>query len=138
MKNMEGGGYSSPCCDGARAQAQPYKRIYICSPYADDPEANRMRARSHALEVLKQGNHPVVPHYCFEYLSGYEIERPIVLYLCCREIETCDEVWVYGEPSDGMAFEIAYARGVGKPVTFIGGAARERRIARTGDVGTGI
>lgn len=40
----------------------------------------------------------------------------MALYLCCREIESVDEVWVYGEMSEGMRFETTYAKGLGIPV----------------------
>jgi hypothetical protein len=40
------------------------------------------------------------------------------MYLCMKLIDRCDEVWVFGEPSEGMQDEIAYAKGKGIRVIF--------------------
>jgi len=74
------------------------------------------KAGDYAMRVLELGHHPVVPHHAFHYLEDRPHGDIIALYLCCREIETCDEVWTFGEMSDGMTFECAYARGMKPPV----------------------
>jgi len=91
-------------------------RVFVSCPYRGDTEKNMAFAKEKALELLDMGHIPVVPHYAFHYLHGYPNGEPIALYLCCREIETCDEVWYWGRPTEGMAFEIAYAKGIGKRV----------------------
>lgn len=93
-------------------------RVFISSPYRGDIEKNMEAAAGHAVRVLALGLIPVVPHYAFHYLEGVENGEFLALYLCCREIETCDEVWTFGRYSEGMSFECAYARGIAVPVHY--------------------
>lgn len=91
-------------------------RVFISCPYRGDVEANMAKAGEYAMRALELGYHPVVPHHAFHYLADKPNGEIIALYLCCREIETCDEVWIFGKHTDGMAFECAYARGIGVPI----------------------
>lgn len=68
--------------------------------------------------MFESGHEPFVPHTQYEWsLEFYppHVANVVALYLCCKEIERCDEVWTWGD-SDGMRYETTYAKGLGIPV----------------------
>lgn len=98
-------------------------RVFISSPYRSTNgltvQNNKARAEIRAYNAWTQGHEPFVPHTQFEWLHHYyddSAANAIALYLCCQQIKTCDEVWVYGEETEGMAYEITFAKGLGIPI----------------------
>ena len=110
-------------------------RIFISSPYrprnGNTVEENKAFTNKCAAEVWKRGHIPIVPRYDWLYVDYDEDTAWILgLYICCLDIGLCDEVWTFGEMTDGMEFECAYARGIGVPVvdrTFEDGIKLPRR-----------
>ena len=95
-------------------------RVFISQKFRGDVEANTKAAGDHALDVLRAGHMPFVPHTAFSYLQKVKYGDIIALYLSCKEIEKCDEVWSWGEISEGMRFEQDHATGLGVKVRVKG------------------
>lgn len=89
------------------------KLVYICSPYRGNVEENVKNARAYSLEAMMQHPDvlPIAPHLLFtQYLDDTDPEqRRIGLSASLDLLSICDELWVYGEPSEGMAAEIRLA-----------------------------
>lgn len=79
------------------------RRIYICHPYANDPDGNKAKVDKICKDVLKQGVLPISPIHAFGYMQD-DSHRQEVLQACLRLLEMCDEVWVYGD-SEGCQIE---------------------------------
>ena len=64
---------------------------------------------------------PVAPHLLFpQFLNeGIEAERQAGLAMGLELLLCCDEVWVFGETTEGMASEIAFAVEQGIGVRFM-------------------
>ncbi|WP_279053502.1 DUF4406 domain-containing protein [Eisenbergiella tayi] len=50
--------------------------------------------------------------------EGIEEERRLGISMGMELLALCDEVWVFGEATEGMAAEIAYATEQGKEIIF--------------------
>ena len=63
---------------------------------------------------------PVTPHLLFpQFLNeGIEEERRLGIAMVMELLALCDEVWVFGEATEGMAAEIASATAQGKEIIF--------------------
>ena len=97
-------------------------KIYICSPLRGDIEANIKKAQTYCREVILQGHLPICPHIYFtQFLDdNVESERNTGMVYGLKALEMCDEVWVYGEPSEGMKAEIELAEKLGVEVKYFG------------------
>ena len=86
------------------------KLVYICSPLKGDIQGNIEKARGYCREALLQGYLPIAPHIYFtQFLDDTnEIERLLGMQCGIYLLPMCDELWVYGEPSEGMQKEIDY------------------------------
>lgn len=61
--------------------------------------------------VFERGGIPLNPFRMFDYFLGDRVPRALVREGNRRILETCDEVWVFGENlADGVLVEIAQAR----------------------------
>ena len=91
------------------------KIIYICSPLRGDIEQNIKNAQSYCREVILKGFVPICPHIYFtQFLDdSIESERKIGMKYGLNVLKLCDEIWIYGEPSEGMKKEIAIAERLG-------------------------
>ncbi len=75
----------------------------------------RMLICKHA---LKQGVVPVNPFNNFGYYLYELVERDLVRNANNNLMKRCDELWVYGEISDGVLAEIQMFKHLGKPIKF--------------------
>jgi hypothetical protein len=67
--------------------------------------------------VFKRGAVPVNPFRTFGYFLGDRVDRDVVREANNNLIRIADELWVFGTRiANGVLFEIAYARDLGKPV----------------------
>lgn len=84
------------------------KKVFICSPYRGEVESNKAKARDYCRAAIKQGYLPIAPHLYFtEFLDDtYEKERVLGIAAGIELMSLCDEMWVYGEPTEGMKQEI--------------------------------
>lgn len=98
--------------------------VYVCSPYRGDSKKavkkNVKRARKYCRLVAQQGGIPFAPHLLFtQFLDDANPRnRRMGLRLGLAMLKRCDELWVFGKPSEGMASEIAYAMKLGLPVRW--------------------
>ena len=91
------------------------KKIYVCSPLRGDIEGNLKRAKEYCMSVSDAGHLPVCPHVYFTtFLADDDPhQRELGMLYGLYLLDICDELWYYGEPSEGMAAEIEYARAHG-------------------------
>lgn len=85
--------------------------IFICSPYRGDVETNTQNARRYCRFALQQNGIPFAPHLLFtQFLNdGDPMERRIGLCLGIEMLKRCDELWAFGQPTEGMTMEIREA-----------------------------
>jgi len=73
--------------------------IYVCSPYAADPERNARRAENFCRYVWKMGGIPLAPHLLFPRFmnENRHKEREAGLRMARKLLGMCDEMWVFGD-----------------------------------------
>ena len=71
------------------------KKVYIAHPFRDDPSSNLNKVGKICREIIKRCPDivPVSPLHLFCYLSPEED----VMDRCLALLESCDEVWFYGD-----------------------------------------
>lgn len=103
-------------------------RVYICSPYASDPEGNAAKARKYCAYAVKAGYIPFAPHLFFpQFLNdGNSEERDIGIFMGTVFLDGCAEVWVFGDViSEGMTMEIARAKKRGITLRYFNESCEE-------------
>ena len=103
----------------ATPSQQEYTVIYICHPYSENPEANRMAVRDICREIMRRRNDVVIvaPQLYFGDIVTDEMQQQDhIIEMCCELICICDEVHWYKGRSPGCDREIEYAESIGKPV----------------------
>ena len=109
--------YMGLCEKGSVINRSPAKavKVFICSPFAIDPEWSVRFARAACYEAFTNGCIPIAPHLYFtQFLrddgGGYEREYGIA---AGHELmKSCDEIHVFvvnGYMSEGMRSDIEYA-----------------------------
>lgn len=71
---------------------------------------------------------PVNPFRIFDYFLGDRVDRDLIRNGNNEMIKRCDELWVFGNVSDGVLFEIYMCRQMGKEVRFFNIATRAKEI----------
>ena len=86
------------------------KKIFICSPLRGNIKKNQSNAKKYARDVSLSGNIPIVPHIYFtQFLNeNDEQERLQGIKSGIALMDICDEMYVYGKPTEGMKMEIEY------------------------------
>lgn len=103
-----------------RTTAVRTRRVYVCHPYADDPEGNTERVRELTRALIDSGYLPIAPQLYFPQLLDESTERERALALCLELVGACDEVRVYGgRVTSGMRHEIERAETLSIPVRFV-------------------
>ncbi|GEM88172.1 DUF4406 domain-containing protein [Meiothermus granaticius] len=94
------------------------KRVFICSPYSGDVKHNVQAAQGYCLEALIEGCAPFASHLLYPQMlnDANPVEREWGIQAGLEFLLTCSEVWVYGQPTEGMKREIAFAEAAGIPV----------------------
>ena len=80
--------------------------VYICSPYSGDIEKNTENARRYSRYAVDHHSIPVTPHLLYPQFMDEEDERDLGLFFGIVLLGKCQEVWVFGPPSEGMKKEI--------------------------------
>ena len=84
--------------------------IFVCSPYRGDVETNVRQAERYCRFIFEQQAVPIAPHLLFPpvFLNDDDPgERRAGLFMGIEVLNGCDELWAFGEPTEGMALEIA-------------------------------
>lgn len=92
------------------------RKVYVASRYAGDVERNVAMAIDYCRRVIDAGYMPVASHLLYpEILNDNDPdERELGLLFGLALLRMCDEVWVFGEVSEGMAKEIEEAKKLNK------------------------
>lgn len=87
------------------------KKVFICSPFRGDVEGNSVKAAGYCRRAYEEGGLPVAPHLLFpQFLNeGSLKERADGISMGLELLLGCDEVWVFGEATEGMEQEIRFA-----------------------------
>lgn len=92
---------------GKSANALPV--VYICSRYRGDPEGNTEKARRYCRFAVDHCFIPIAPHLLLPQFMKEPEERKLAMVMDLVLLRKCEELWVFGEASEGMKQEIAYA-----------------------------
>jgi hypothetical protein len=131
-KNNEG--YSDPTAGAAMShimkeyrqeQKKKYaeknrRKVYVVSKYAGDVETNTAAAVVYCRRVIDAGYMPIASHLLYPQIlnDNDPAERNMGLMFGLALLKLCDEVWVFGSISSGMAQEIEEAKRLNKKVTY--------------------
>lgn len=131
-KNSEG--YADPTAGAAMSQImKEYKqkqkklyaeknrrKVYVASAYAGDVDANTAKAVEYCRMVIDAGYMPLASHLLYPQMLNDKIpaERELGLMFGLALLRMCDEVWVFGPVSSGMAQEIEEAKRLNKKLVY--------------------
>jgi len=102
--------------------------VFICSPYADDPLNNELRALRYCQFAVKCGCIPIAPHIYFtRFLDDHcPADRELGLFMGQVLLTKCAELWTFGNRiTSGMEREIAKARERAMPIRYFDEDMRE-------------
>jgi hypothetical protein len=97
------------------------RMIYIASALKGDIEGNLLKAVKYCRAVAQTGAVPIAPHLYFATILDDRIreERAIGILMGLHILGRCDELWVFGEPTEGMQGEIYQAMNLGIPILYV-------------------
>lgn len=90
--------------------------LFISHPFSSDPDRNAKCVLRVARTVALAGHLPFAPQLYLPQFVDESSERDLAMKLCLGFLARSEEVWTYGEPTDGMRLEIAEAERLGIPV----------------------
>jgi hypothetical protein len=96
------------------------RKVYVASKYAGDTEANVNAAIGYCRMAVRKGYLPVASHLLYPQIldDSNPKERELGLMFGLALLAVCDEVWVFGNVSPGMAREIEEAKRLKKKVRY--------------------
>lgn len=82
---------------------------------------NVRKAQAFCAAAIASHAIPVCPHYFFSKLldERYPADRNLGIEMGIELLKKCDEIWVFGEPSEGMRAEIEEAKSLRLPVVTV-------------------
>lgn len=103
--------------------------VYICSPMrgtelgpADEIiKSNLRKAKAFCEAAVQSHAIPICPHLYFSIFldDRNPSQRSIGMEMAIELLKKCDEIWVFGEPSEGMKAEIEEAKSLCLPVIYV-------------------
>jgi len=79
----------------------------------------RFYLRAHISKfVFEKGAIPINPFMCFDYFLLDTVDRNLVRKANSKLLSICDELWVFGEISDGVLREIMQAKKEKKKIRY--------------------
>ena len=117
-------GYADITAQSALSRVQEAERrsawpvVYVCSAYRGNERVNVLRARAYCKFVVHQKRVPIAPHLLFPQFVSEDAERGLAMKMDYLLLLRCDEVWAFGEITEGMAAEIEMAEDEGKRVRY--------------------
>lgn len=104
----------------------PYKpndgrMVYIASAMRGDIEGNLKKAAAYCHAAAEAGAVPIAPHLYFSAYLDDRIpeERTAGMEMGLHILKRCDELWVFGTPTEGMRREIKLAESRHIPILYI-------------------
>ena len=97
------------------------RKVYVASRYAGDVEANVKAAIRYCRLVIDRGYMPIASHLLYPRILRDDdpVERELGMLFGLALLRDCDEVWVFGEVSPGVAREIEEAKRLQKRIRFM-------------------
>lgn len=97
------------------------RKVYVASKYAGDVETNTKAAVIYCRAVIDAGCMPIASHLLYPQIlnDNDPAERDLGLMFGLSLLAVCDEVWVFGEVSKGMAQEIEEAKRLNKKLRYM-------------------
>ena len=117
-------GYADTTAQSALAKVEAAERrnawpvVYVCSAYRGNERVNVLRARNYCRFVVSKKRVPIAPHLLFPQFVTEATERGLAMKMDCLLLRRCDEVWAFGEITEGMTVEIEMAADEGKRVRY--------------------
>lgn len=95
-------------------------KVYVASRYAGDTDANTRAAVAYCRRVIDEGYMPVASHLLYPQMldDNDPEERGLGMMFGLALLKLCDEVWVFGPVSSGMAREIEEAKRLNKKLRY--------------------
>jgi hypothetical protein len=127
MDRLNSEGYPDPTAREALAAVTREEKskaymplVYIASPYAGDTSRNTELARDYCRFAVSKGCIPLASHLLYPQFmdDGDKAQRELGLRFALILLGKCDELWVFGAPSEGMSREIAKARKRKMPIRY--------------------
>ncbi|MBR2897081.1 MAG: hypothetical protein IKC04_04265 [Oscillospiraceae bacterium] len=115
-------GTKKRCNSWTKAKGTGRERVvYICSPLRGDIEGNLRRAAAYSRAAVESNAIPITPHLYFaSFLDDTKhADRKVGMQMGIELLKKCDELWVFGKPSEGMAAEITEAGRLQKPIIYV-------------------
>ena len=96
------------------------RKVYVASRYVGDVERNTMAAVTYCRRVISEGYMPVASHLLYPQMlcDSDPDERELGLSFGLALLRMCDEVWVFGAISPGVAQEIEEAKRLKKQIRY--------------------
>ena len=97
------------------------RKVYVASRYAGDVEANVKAAIRYCRLVIDRGYMPIASHLLYPQILRDDdpVERELGTLFGLALLRDCDEVWVFGEVSPGVAREVEEAKRLQKRIRFV-------------------
>lgn len=96
------------------------RKVYVASRYAGDVVANTTAAIGYCRRVIQDGYMPIASHLLYPQILDDKnpAERELGLSFGLALLQMCDEVWVFGKVTKGMAGEIEEAQKLKKQIRY--------------------
>lgn len=96
------------------------RRVYVASKYAGDVDANVAAAIGYCRRVIDEGCMPIASHLLYPQIlnDNDSEERELGMMFGLALLRMCDEVWVFGTVSSGVAQEIEEAKRLKKRLRY--------------------
>ena len=96
------------------------RKVYVASRYAGDVGRNTAAAITYCRRVISEGYMPVASHLLYPQMLNDDDpeERNLGLLFGLALLRMCDEVWVFGAISPGVAQEIEEAKRLKKQIRY--------------------
>ena len=96
------------------------RKIYVASKYAGDVEKNTAFAVNCCRRVIDEGCMPIASHLLYPQMldDNNPDEREMGLMFGLALLAVCDEIWVFGEVSAGVAREVSEAKRLKKRIRY--------------------
>lgn len=107
-------------CKDEESKPLSKKLVYIASPYRGDKKRNIRKASKYTRAAFDAGMVPITPHLFYSSIldDSNPEQRTAGMAAGTAILLRCDELWVFGEPSEGMKAEIATAKQANIPVKY--------------------
>ena len=97
------------------------RMVYIASAMRGDIEGNLKKASAYCQAAAEAGAVPVAPHLYFSSFLDDRVpkERIAGMEMGIHLLKRCDELWVFGTPTEGMQKEIEVAKNMNMPILYM-------------------